>query len=73
MKSQATASRNLGHPAEGLVTADFSMIPQYRPAVNVVGRPTLRGGGRGYSFTGYHELMIPLLHRSVEEILVRSS
>ncbi|MFH1070599.1 MAG: hypothetical protein V1794_13370 [Candidatus Glassbacteria bacterium] len=64
-----TLARNLGHPADGLVAADFSMIPQYRPAVNVVGRPTLTGGGRGFSFVGYHELLIPLLHACVEEIL----
>jgi hypothetical protein len=64
-----TLARNLGHPCAGLVTADFSMIPQYRPAVNVVGRPTSLGGGRGYSFTGHHELMLPLLHRCVAEIL----
>jgi len=64
-----TLCRNLGHPCQGLVTADFSMIRQYRPAVNVVGRPTLAGEGRGFSFTGHHELMLPLLHRSVEECL----
>lgn len=64
-----TLARNLGHACDGLVTADFSMIPQYRPAQNVVGRPTRTGGGKGWSFTGHHELMIPLLHRSVAELL----
>ncbi|MEA2062854.1 MAG: hypothetical protein U9P14_04075 [Gemmatimonadota bacterium] len=64
-----TLSRNLGHACQGLVTADFSMIQQYRPMVNVVGRPTAAGGGKGYSFIGHHELMIPLLHRCVEECL----
>jgi hypothetical protein len=64
-----TTARNLGHPVEGLVTADFSMIPQYRPAMNVVGRPTRTGGGKGYSFTGYHELNIPLLYDCVEELI----
>jgi len=64
-----TLARNLGHPCDGLVTADLSMIPQYRPAVNVVGRPALAGGGKGYSFTGHHELMIPMLYRSVSELL----
>ena len=64
-----TLARNLGNPADGLVTADFSMIAQYRPAVNVVGRPTLTGGGRGFSFIGYHELLIPLLHACVGELL----
>ncbi len=64
-----TTARNLGYPVEGLVTADFSMIPQYRPAMNVVGRPTRTGGGRGFSFTGYHELNIPLLHDCVEDLI----
>jgi len=64
-----TLARNLGHKCEGLITADFSMIQQYRPSVNVVGRPTLAGGGRGYTFIGHHELMLPLLHRCVEECL----
>jgi hypothetical protein len=66
-----TLCRNLGHPCQGLVTADFSMIQQYRPTVNVVGRPTLAGGGKGYSFIGHHELMMPLLHGCVEECLRR--
>ncbi len=64
-----TTARNLGHECEGLITADFSMIPQYRPAVNVVGRPTRKGGGKGYAFTGHHELMIPLLYDCVEELI----
>lgn len=64
-----TTARNLGHECAGLVTADFSMIPQYRPAVNVVGRPTRTGGGRGFSFIGYHELLIPLLYDCVEELI----
>ncbi|OGG01236.1 MAG: hypothetical protein A3F83_16920 [Candidatus Glassbacteria bacterium RIFCSPLOWO2_12_FULL_58_11] len=67
-----TLARNLGHECKGLISADFSMIPQYRPAVNVVGRPTRTGGGKGYSFTGHHELLLPLLHRCVEECLGRA-
>jgi hypothetical protein len=55
-----TVARNLGHQAYGFVTANFDMIQQYRPAMNVVTRPT-QDGGRGFSFTGHHEIMIPLL------------
>lgn len=55
-----TVARNLGHDATGFVTANFDMIQQYRPAMNVVARPT-QDGGRGFSFTGHHEIMIPLL------------
>lgn len=55
-----TVARNLGYPARDFTTANFDMIQHYRPRVNVVSRPTL-GGGRGYTITGHHEIMIPLL------------
>jgi len=55
-----TVARNLGYKAQGFSTADFDMIRHYRPQQNVVERPTQRHG-RGYSFTGHHEIMIPLL------------
>lgn len=55
-----TVARNLGHSAKGFSTANFDMIRHYRPTVNVVERPTQRHG-RGYQFTGHHEIMIPLL------------
>ncbi len=55
-----TVARNLGYKARGFSTANFDMIRQYRPQVNVVERPT-QTTGRGYSFTGHHEIMIPLL------------
>ncbi|MCB2206108.1 hypothetical protein KQI65_15305 [bacterium] len=55
-----TIVRNLGHDARGFSAANFDMIQHYRPNMNVVTRPTL-GAGRGYVFTGHHELMIPLL------------
>jgi hypothetical protein len=51
-------ARNLGYRGE-FTTADFDFIRHYRPRTNVVVRPHL-DGGRGYSFTGHHELMIPL-------------
>ena len=50
--------RNLGYKGK-FVTADFDFIRHYRPRTNVVVRPHL-DGGRGYMFTGHHELMIPL-------------
>ena len=55
-----TVARNLGHKAKGFSTANFDMIRQYRPSMNVVERPT-QGSGKGYNFTGHHEIMIPLL------------
>jgi hypothetical protein len=55
-----TIVRNLGAPAFNFTTANFDMIQHYRPRVNVVQRPT-QDGGRGFSFTGHHEIMFPLL------------
>jgi hypothetical protein len=55
-----TVARNLGHKAKGFSTANFDMIRHYRPQMNVVDRPT-QDHGRGYTFTGHHEIMIPLL------------
>ncbi len=55
-----TVVRNLGHEVRHFTTANFDFIRHYRPSVNVVQRPTLEGG-KGYHFTGHHELMLPLL------------
>ena len=55
-----TVSRNIYGRPHKIVTANFDMIHQYRPATNVVHRPTMHGG-KGYSFAGHHEIMIPLL------------
>lgn len=56
-----TVARNL-HPGgkSRLTTANFDMIEHYRPMVNVVTRPTFNAG-KGFSFVGHHELMVPLL------------
>jgi len=56
-----TVVRNLGFPLEDFTTANFDFIQSYRPNTNVVRRPTANGAGRGFSITGHHELMIPLL------------
>jgi hypothetical protein len=55
-----TIVRNLGARAFDFTTANFDMIQHYRPRVNVVQRPT-QDGGRGFNFTGHHEIMFPLL------------
>jgi len=54
------AARNVGGPVTDFTTANFDMIQHYRPNQNVVRRPTLKSG-RGYSFTGHHELLLPLV------------
>jgi Arginine dihydrolase ArgZ-like, C-terminal, Rossmann fold len=56
-----TVVRNLGFPLEDFTTANFDFIQHYRPLTNVVRRPTASGAGRGFSVTGHHEIMIPLL------------
>jgi hypothetical protein len=55
-----TVARNIYKKPYRIVTANFDMINHYRPAANVVHRPTMYGG-TGYNFIGHHELMIPLL------------
>lgn len=59
-----TIARNLGHTVSQFTAANFDMNQQYRPVENVVKRPT-EVGGKGYTFTGHHELMIPLLVHAV--------
>jgi hypothetical protein len=55
-----TLIRNTGRRLENFITANFDCIQHYRPTQNVVRRPTLKSG-RGFAFTGHHEIMIPLL------------
>jgi deoxyhypusine synthase len=61
-------ARNLGHKVRDFTTANFDMIYHYRPAQNVVYRPT-QGTGKGYYIVGHHEIMLPLLARLVIEQL----
>lgn len=60
-----SVARNLGADLAGLTTVNFDQIQHYRPRVNVVERPTRGEGGRGYSLTGHHEIMIPLFAAAV--------
>ncbi len=53
-------AQNLGHHVDHFTTANFDMQQHYRPLVNVVKRPTA-GASRGYTITGHHEIMLPLL------------
>lgn len=63
-----TLVRNLGYGVRKITTANFDFIRHYRPATNVVHRPTLEGG-KGFNFTGHHELMVPLLAASLLDAL----
>jgi len=59
--------RNLGHPLADFTTVNFDFLQHYRPKLNVVERPHARAGGHGYSITGHHEIMIPLLAAALIE------
>ena len=61
-----TVVRNLGFELQDLTTANFDFIQHYRPQTNVVRRPTAGGAGRGFSITGHHEIMIPLLAAEIK-------
>jgi hypothetical protein len=56
-----TVVRNLGHSLQNFTTANFDFLQHYRPLTNVVRRPVAHGAGKGYSLTGHHEILIPLL------------
>ncbi len=59
--------RNLGYPLANFTTAVFDFLQHYRPRANVMQRPHAQSGGRGFYFTGHHELMIPLLAAALLE------
>ena len=61
-----SAARNMGNRVEGFTAVNMDMIQGYRPNVNVVNRP-VEGSGHGYSITGHHEIMIPLLYHLLNE------
>lgn len=52
--------RNQGISIDGLTTVNLDFLRSYRADANVVRRP-VAGVGKGYSLTGHHELMLPLL------------
>lgn len=61
-------SQNLGHHVDNFTTANFDMQQHYRPLQNVVKRPT-SGKSQGYTVTGHHEIMIPLLAAGIMDRL----
>ncbi len=56
-----TVARNLGRKVKNFTTVNMDMIQHYRPQTNVVKRPTTHG----YSITGHHEIMLPLLRLGI--------
>ncbi len=65
LKAVAVA-RNDGRSLAGLTTVNLDFLRHYRPLTNVVSRPTA-GTGKGYSLTGHHEIMLPLLAAALIE------
>jgi deoxyhypusine synthase len=59
-------ARNLGHRVDRFTAVNLDFIRHYRPSVNIVERPTRRGG-RGFSLVGQHEILLPLLAAGVIE------
>jgi len=59
-----SVARNLGARGD-CTTADFDFVRQYRPQTNVVRRPHVGTNGRGFAFTGHHELLFPLFWQAV--------
>ncbi len=59
-----SVARNLGARGD-CTTADFDFVRQYRPQTNVVRRPHLGTAGKGFAFTGHHELLFPLFWQAV--------
>lgn len=57
-------AQNLGYHVDRFVTVDMDMKQHYRPLQNVVRRPT-SGKSHGYTLTGHHEIMLPLLAATV--------
>ena len=54
---------NLDGDVSRMTTAVFDFIRHYRPAENVVRRPTM-GNGRGYYLIGQHEILLPILFQA---------
>ena len=68
LKAVAIVLNDDARALDGLTTVNLDFLRQYRPQTNVVTRPTM-GIGKGYSLTGHHEIMIPLLAAALVEAL----
>jgi hypothetical protein len=66
LKAVAIALNGNARALDGLTTVNLDFLRLYRPQTNVVTRPTM-GIGKGYSLTGHHEIMIPLLAAALVE------
>jgi hypothetical protein len=58
-----TLANNLRKSPLKITTANFDQLRHYRPRVNVVERPAVKG----YDFAGHHEIMLPLFRMALLE------
>lgn len=65
-------ARNLGYRVDRFTAVNCDFMRHYRPTVNVVERPTRRGG-RGLSLIGHHEILVPMLAAGVIEAHAESA
>jgi len=56
-----TVAANLGAELDHMTTANLDQIQHYRPAQNVLRRPT----DEGVALTGHHEIMLPLVRHLI--------
>jgi hypothetical protein len=63
-----TLARNLGYQVKNFTTVNLDFIAHYRPLVNVVKRPTKKGG-KGFNLIGHHEIMLPLMIAAFKDAL----
>ena len=56
-----TVVRNLGHKVDDFTAVNMDMVQHYRPLTNIIKRP----GKHGYTITGHHEIMLPLLRAGI--------
>lgn len=68
-----TLIRNQGRPLRNFTTVNFDFIQHYRGIQNIVKRPTQDGAGHGYSITGHHELMLPVLAAALTLFRIRKA
>ena len=64
-----TVARNVTQKPYDFSTANFDMMLHYRPNFNVLSRPVQKG--RGFHFSGHHEIMLPLLFAALNEIMAQ--
>jgi hypothetical protein len=61
LKAVAVVHNANGGKRLSIVTGNLDFLRHYRPRVNVVERPAVRG----YDLAGHHEILLPLLRAAI--------